>query len=657
MPLKVTLICLFTFVLFVRGAYSEEGVYVKEQQKVFLIVEDFTQWASFTYDFFDNQTSSYGYSNHNFYEKYHLLTNFDILDRDILYLQLAGDIGLAQLETSGTTAINQSASSSKLNYNYTLGGTAFERSWHPISFNSSLSTVTTSNPFTEQFTSTVADNGIQFSFLKGPVKTKLGYQNTRRDITGAGSTTDSTTEKYTASGLNDNKTIGLTTLDTTFERVSGNVTTLDGFQILLNNSLLLRQNSLVSTGQWQSTDTQGILSRNIFWQEGLYMPLGKALKAELQYKYSNDKTTSFSGGDQTTSSHSLSATLTHRLFQSLTTNLNGFATFSDILGGKQDTFTGVVTEQYFKNLSADSHLSLGLLDSYSWTQRDLPISDITVRDEPHTVDQQGVVFTLGLNGTLARVVSVTSKNPDILYVEGIDYTVDPILRTVTVVQGGTIAPGTRIFISYILRVDPSITFYINTLTLTGNLSWLRGRYVLAGFFSLSTPSLISGTNGGSFSSSRQEQVRFDASYPTAGFGVEWGEYVSGPSDSRYVTGYGNYSRVFPHAYFSSNLALRLSDRYTMYGATVTLGAYEQNAFSTTVSYAASFPWGQCSLSGTYSNNSGEHVSIHDLVYVQALVSARYNKLALNLRGLTTYRFLNGYYTRNDAVHLELIRWF
>jgi hypothetical protein len=647
MSLRATFICLLTLVLFAKGAYSSE-IYVEERKRALLILEGYSHWASFTYDFFNNVGVG-ATTSHFFKEKYNVSTNFSILDIDILNLQLSGDVGLSQFNTYSDRG---SASSGGFNYDYLLSGTAFQRSWHPINFRSGHSTDDLSDPYSgTQYTTDTTDNDVEVALLKGPIRTRASYRNNQRSFTSTNGTSDVTTDTFTFKG-NHNYKASATSLDATFGRARGTTTRTDGYQLALTNSLTVRDNSLTSSASTTSADDQGIVSRNISWQEDLSMRPGRALAAYLGYRYSNDQTTSFSGAEQTTSSNTVIATLTHELFQSLYTTLNGSATYSNILGGEQTLYTGLLMLRYYKNISEGSRLTLGLTKTYSLTERNLATSQLSVRDEQHVVALQGITITLGSTGTLAQVVSVTSKNPDVTYVEGRDYTVDPILRTITIVPGGTISPGTVIFISYILNIDPSVKFSVDGSGASGSLSWGLGRYAMSGFISTSHPSVISGTSQ-SLVSTRQDQLRFDARFPNYSFGLEGGEYVSGDSESQYLYGVGNYTKLFLY----SQLSLQLSDRYTWYGATPAITGYGQNSLSTLATYLRTFPWGQCSLAGNYITNSGPHVATRDFFYVKGVLTARYNKLTFNLNGQTAFRYTTGTHTRNDTVHLEIIREF
>lgn len=648
MTFRVTVICLLTIFLFTKAGLAAK--YELEEKRGLIMLQGFTQWASLSYEYSASRSSANTNSFHYFQERYNFSTDIALVDPLLLQLNLGGSLGLDQSLSYNTV---NSASSHKLDYQYNLSGNALSGGWHPVAFNSSYLTNTVVSPFTPTYTTSTSANGMKFTFLGKPLETTFSYQKTSVDTSGSSLNSTSNTEQFSFGAVHKYKDTSSTGINASCSLLSGSGIDTILYLVNLNNTLIFGPSRTLTTAlQWQSQAVSGIHQESLNLAERYHAVLGKALVSETSYQYQNTDTTDFSGNRQASSSQAVSTSLQHRLYESLTTTMSGGAGINNYLGGQEDRYFGTLSLQYHKRLVPGSVLTSGASESYEQVQRNLAGSDLAVRDEQHTVGQQGDFFVLGTSGTLKSVVGITSKNPDISYLEGRDYSVDANIRRITIVQGGTIAPGTVLFISYILTVDPSISYGTNTLSLTSNLSWSEGKYNLSALLSQSSVSQLSGQSQAGLNSTRIGMLRFQSMLERVNYGLEYGSYLSGSTSYQYFDGSWLYKYQLPNAIFS----LVERDRYTVYGATSNIGAYGENTFSTTSSYTRLFTWGQGNLAVSFADSRGGLLS-NDYFYLSGSIRSQINKLVVDLNGQTVYRIRGTQKTMDNSVNLNLVRYF
>jgi len=652
-PSRGTVVCLFAMLLFPGACLA--GKYGVEQKKGLLLLQGFSQWASFDYEF--SSSSSPGNSNtlHDFQERYNFSSQCALVDPRLLQLDLGGSLGLDQtLSYSNAT----STKSHELDYQYSLDGSALSGSWHPVSFNSSHVTSTSVSPFAPAYTTSTTNNGIMITFLGKPLVSSFVYQNTSVDTSGSGLSNSTKTEQFSATAAHEYG-ISATSANAGYTLQTGSLgITTAHYQASLTNTTTFSHNNssiLNSSLQWQQQTSDGVPQTSVDLAERFHISLGKALVSESSYQYHSNDTTDFSGNKELSSSHDVSTSLQHHLFDSLTSVLSAGAGLSDFLGGQEKRFNASLNVQYTKKLSAGANFSLGVSDAYDLVKRNLARSELDVRDEQHTVAQQGDFITLGSSGVLKVVVSVVSKNPDVTYQLGRDYSVDPQLRRITVLtvgQGGTIAPGTVLYVTYSLSVDPSVSFSADSVSLSSTLSWLGGKYALNGLRTQNSVTQLSGQSQSDLNASHTDLLHFQTNLERVTSGVEVGDYVSAVTNYRYLDGFWFYRRQFTNAL----LSLVAKDRYTVYGGSSSTASYGEDTYSASSSYTRLFSMMQCDLSASYAGSRGGPTS-NDYFYLRGGLRTAFNQLSLNLTGQTVYRIRGTQTTMDNSVNLHLVRYF
>jgi hypothetical protein len=422
--------------------------------------------------------------------------------------------------------------------------------------------------------------------------------------------------------------------------------------------------SLISQFDWQKTDTASVPQQNATLNETLLGHLGKALDADLAYRYLSSKTTSLAGEKQTYASNSLAASLSHRLFASLDTRLRGSVMHSDLQGGAQDSYSASGSVTYKKKIPAYSYLTVVLQGEHSETDRHGDVARITTRDETHKVVQPGENITLGSSGPL-KTGSVTIRgyttpppNPqfptDIIFTEEVDYTVDHLLGRI--IWGALVPSVPDIKVTYETIIDPAVNFATDTASLSGNLSLLSGRYVVSGSIYKQDQRLISGQSQNNLYDTTIMRLRFERHGDEVLYGLDLDDYDSGPTKYRFLEGWWLYTHNTP----VWALTLQARDRYTQYVDSGFSEGYWQNIFSSSATISRGLnSWSQLSLSTNFIDTRREdgHKDSTDAVSVKANLRFWFNKLTGNLLGQSSLRFFGKTTVRDDYVRMDITRYF
>ena len=643
------------------------------QQRGLLQLGELQQSVTLSYDRAAH-TASGGSSDsatNEFKEKYHVSTEVSLLDPDLLQLFLSGDVWLDQANSSGYA----NGSSEGVLYTYSVGGVAFARDPYPVNFLSSRSTNRIVTAYTSAYELTIDTNQIGVRLQNRYVPVHFEFVRSDMETSGLSQDSSSTNNTFTLTANNNFKDKSVTDLSTNISSGSqsgGGQATTDtrNYGVTLTNTLTLdrlRRYSLSSALQTQSSVQGATTQKQIDLTENLQCLFGQALQGNLTWWYNSSKTRDININEQKLTSNSVTATLSHRLFQSLETRLSGTYRTSDLLGGTESDYGGSAAFTYRKKLPADSELTLGFSGDQLITDRNAATSQLTYTNVRFSLRPGDSVVNLNPTGALdPNSVTVGGKTnpilvlPDILYHAPADYTVDAASGQIRITPGGAIdtiliTTPVDLFISYQVNLNTSIKFSTTNMSASASLALFKNRYRLTGNITSSDQSLISGSaSNASLYSTRSDRIRFDATYPFQTVSLEYSDFESGPTQYSYGEGAWYYNRPF----ILSTISAHARDRYTMYGSASALSqAYSQNTAEAGAAYKRSlFSWAQASLALNYVNTSGNNISTN-YVYLRADVQGRINKLTINLYGQTIWRVSGTQDMRDDYIHLEVTRTF
>lgn len=180
---------------------------------------------------------------------------------------------------------------------------------------------------------------------------------------------------------------------------------------------------------------------------------------ETSYKYNfSDRTSS----GIKTRDNKVSASLTHRLYESLVSSFSPYYFKSDSSVLSQDIYSLSLDEDYTKKLGKVGRLNLGWGVTYSEEKRKVPEGIISVVDESHTL-VTGTQTFLGKPGINTSTITVTDSTGTITYVLNTDYRVASSGEGIQIMRipAGAISDGQEVLVDYQAKSNPSLKF--NTL--------------------------------------------------------------------------------------------------------------------------------------------------------------------------------------------------
>jgi hypothetical protein len=633
----------------------------QEQVQGILYVESFNHDLGLSYMFNNHEDPKNSKQTNQMIERYRFSTVLTVVNPSYLRLSLSGDVGFNQNESNSSFENSGKKSTNSEQYQYSLSGVSMDQGIHPISFKSSRTISYTESTFSSAYTTDTRINGVEFSFIEGPLKVSLAYEKNLADVTNNGRTTSTNSNSFILSGNHSYGLRSLTALSAGFswQRISDGSNS-ENYNLGFANTLNLgntMNHKLTSTLKVDGLNySTGIFQKNIELVEALHSDLGKALRSDIRYDYVNNSTTGISGSNQENTTQSIDARLQHQLFQSLQTSAQVYGAHSQFLGGYQDRYSATFGANYVKKLPSDSKFVLNVSESLGRTERHIVETVQVVRDERHTVVNQGDVIPLNTSGDLASVVRVYQTKPLVIdYVEVIDYVVDSANRSIVITPGGGIAPGTQLLITYVVRFVPSASIITDNLHLSGNLSLLGGRYVVTANANIDDQNQLGKSQSQSTQyRSRSESLGVTANFQENTFGLEAAESFSGQSGSKYLEGAWQFRKSF----YTSQLFFGARERYTLYDATARISKYGQNTLNITSTYNYNFDWAQCSLTANYINNSSGSVGGgREYVFFRGTIRSQFNKLSVSMSAQSLYRISSRETTRDDSVTIDLVRTF
>jgi hypothetical protein len=384
------------------------------------------------------------------------------------------------------------------------------------------------------------------------------------------------------------------------------------------------------------------------WIEQMHLYLPWNFQSDLSYNRSYDGSkTSDTGTSVVTSQSNITssriATLTHRLYQSLSTNFTYNNTTNTSPGGRSDSTSDSLGAAYIKTIPGGV-LTVGVNGSLISTQN---VGSIVTLNEVHSAKATGLdSFTVqqGLINEASITIDVVSPQSafTFLLTNNVNYRIDPLGNTfkITILTLSGI-PG--------FTPDPDPNFvYAFKVTYTSK----------QGTFGLETTNIGFSARAALF----QNMVNPYISYSVSDQSVTSGFYPGIPANSTnytagvilqkapfsFSTEYQNFdSTVNPYTSWRSrlNFGQKLTDTINLSsGISYTLTDYsrsaEQNPYTEKVENASValqkvFPWNiNLTMSGSYSATQG--LTTSDAFTFNGTVDWRVGRLYLNLGATSTY---------------------
>jgi hypothetical protein len=632
-----------------RAARNEEVV----RYPSLITVEDFFQTAGVTFNYTRNSTSGSTTSSKAFSSSYSILTDVDILDPHLLALRINAGISYgADLNGSGTHVLAGL---------YTIAGSGMDLSFHPFTFVSSRNTNLIADGYTPTYSLTSTYNQVAGALLNRTLPVHLYYVHTTNDTSGLPTDYSSSSDSAGVSLNYGFSESGNTNLNIDVSESQSTQGTVRSYLLsLLSGAALGKEKHYhISTALvLQDTRSNNLPQSNLSLSGQATGEFGQGLSGGISDSFSSSSTGDGDGNSQSQQNNSVSASLTHRLYNSLSTTITGYETSGSIPGGSTSTYGGGAAVSYRKLLPADCVLSAALSDGISISSQSLQNSEVAVQDERHPSVNPGDSLVPAVSGRLISVDLVETLNltPLIVYVEGIDYRVDLDRGVIDILPSGTIAPGSSLVISYRVAVNTSITTQTNSLGGSAGLSFFGGRYSLLTTYSQSSERLVSGSADNQALSS-SSSLRFDA---TANF-----DRLHTGAD--YAINSGNTGRstradIFASTNFqtenNATIGLSIGDTYLTTDPSTAGGSpSHQNLASLSASYARRFfDVVRFSTSVGCSDSRGSGAA-SDFVNLKMGLVGSFNQLLLSLNVQTLYRTSAGTVNQESRLLFTVIRNF
>lgn len=184
-----------------------------------------------------------------------------------------------------------------------------------------------------------------------------------------------------------------------------------------------------------------VVSESLFWQHN------KDLLSRYYVNYTRHDSNGLVDKETT-----LSAGLTHHLYDQLTTNLGAMAVFNDYSGGSENLYQPNLSFLYRRPIPHGS-VELGAAYNYAVTKRSGGSDVIPTESRP--VLKTGEATTLDKENIIVESIVVTDTSGTIVYTENIDYLVQKVGQDVRISRMllGGIKDGQQVIVHYSYRID------------------------------------------------------------------------------------------------------------------------------------------------------------------------------------------------------------
>lgn len=247
---------------------------------------------------------------------------------------------------------------------------------------------------------------------------------------------------------------------------------------------------------------------------------GYNVSESIQWKHRENLFTNYSliydkseSGALTAESKDAGFSLTHLLYENLTTSINTSASSNKFTGGQLDIYSGGVNFDYVRKIPwGNINLTTGF--NYKQTDQGISLDYLQATDEPVTLTDGVITLLVNKDIDIASIV-VTDNNtpPTITYIKDADYRVTMIDSFVRIsrITGGGINSGDTVFVSYRYIANPAFDYSAFSQSYGVSLDlWSAWRIYYS--FNRSTQRFLSGVEPDELS---------DDSVHTAGTSLEW----------------------------------------------------------------------------------------------------------------------------------------
>jgi len=427
------------------------------------------------------------------------------------FLTFSGSVGLNLLqgeEQVQTSVQNQSGSLSEVAPQYSISGVLLGQHRVSLGFAFNKSTSTASLPFQPLMTTNDENQQLTLSVKSATLPTQFLFshddssqkefgfgEDINEDITIAGMNTRHATDRSTTifsyqylQDLEEEEEVSTVTTQTATQRYVQDAE--------FSNILRLGDKDWATlTSRASLRDEAGSFPSDLFMvDESLLLKHAPNLSSQYGIDYSR---TTVAG--QETDLTALQASLTHQLYQSLTSTARVYGSYETIAGTTDETYGFSLSEDYRKKLPWGT-LTVNLGGGYLITDEETQPGIVSIVRESQTLSDTSVTFLNNPNVVIGSVVVTNSAGLHTYFLNA-DYELIPrgILTEIRRVPTGGIANGASVLVNYQYQNDLPIEY--STRDLHGRIQLDLFDHLSLYAYRLSLPeTLISGVNEGQLQS-------------------------------------------------------------------------------------------------------------------------------------------------------------
>jgi hypothetical protein len=601
-----------------------------------LVIRDFSQSIGLSYSFNRSSISqggNFSETDHEFTEDYGINFHYSLLDPRLLKGNAMLDLeGLQRsADTNGTTR-----GSTDLRLRYNVSAQLLSRSSSPVNLAATSTRQTVSQSFAPSYDSVTDGLSARLALLNSFVPANISVERQTQETSGFGQNFRQTANSLSIAAAPSLGKIGSLNLGSTW--TDSSATALDSNLTTNYSSVTARAGGqsgwhskrglarlFSATYNYQGTAgttplTNQNLNGNLYWQ------LGKALDGSLQYFDSRSRSDLF-----TTESQGSVLSLTHRLFDSLTTGLNLSVAENRFNSGTNRVLAGGAKLAYHKLLPESSNLNLSYAYGLSLNERTGDVSVVTVLNE-----QQPIPTTLPRRISLAH----PTFQPAGIQVVGAQSLLPYPASYFTIIPEGIeianfFAGDTAVLISYSYRQDPSVTTMAVSHGITSSLSLYQGKYLLYADAFMSDQNQVKGeATSLTLTNTRHIDVGATAKLARQKLGAEVGYDKSYIQDLYYLSSSWQYAAPFA----AGDISMTASDRYTWQSLSQHGGQADfwTNSFNVTSEYRRPIGFLAGRFKADYANTLITGGTMFHTALLSVNIEGRFGKLYALLTSTATW---------------------
>ena len=653
--LLIRLFCLTMFLLSMPRESRAESLSLLYLGKVY-------QEVKLEYELQDTRNSTDRSSTtadlNRYFATYMISMPFAVLKHD--YFEGNITLGIRTIYDFLSTSDGTSSSDSSIGLNYSLAGVFTRKKPFTLYVNASSSRDHVQQEFSPGYDLTSTAYGATAYYKNSIIPLNATFTHSDNKLSGGNQDQDNSQDLITLRAVNSFRDISQTNLGASYNMTKDRQGTspTQSLNILnadLSNTLswrLGRHTPGTFTSSYSYSRLTGVSSLNTYnLRETVNQTLGRALESGASISYSAQQSPSYKV-NTTIGSFFLS----HRLFDSLRTQLNGLGTFSKVPGGEQNQITGTGSITYQKRLPLKSDLSLTVSETYQQNQQKSVTSLRTQFNEQIKITDLGKRYPLA-NTNVTAVTEVWNATHIVPFSSPADWDFIQIgdQTFLTINPAGQIHTGDIILVTYTFETDPDLTIAANTHGFSGSYSLLDNLLRVYGLYTITNQRLLSGSAQFTPLGKRTTLTAgVESKFGGNTVGIKYDATDDSLLSQNVLTGYGIFVRDFGRY----RLNLSLTDNYNRSTDKTTGRDFWDNSINATAILTRSFSRrSQGSIRTGYLRTDG--ATSRDAYYASLDYGISIGKLRFSLKAQsTTNNNYNPYSSNmNNLIHFSIERFF